>query len=246
MNPLVAASLTRSYGEELAVDHLDLDVASGEIHALVGLNGAGKTTFMRMMLGMIRPDAGRALINGVDVRNAAPSTWADVGHVIETPFTYPELTVSENVAAAARLHGVSDGSIAARSGELIDQFELSHWAGARARHLSLGNRQRLGLACALVHHPHIIVLDEPSNALDPAGVVFIRDMLRREAEAAHAAILISSHHLDELARIADRISVLHRGSLVGAIDPGGIDLERQFFDLVHAVEMELRAGGIHA
>jgi len=246
VKPLVAASLTRSYGDELAVDHLDLDVAPGEIHALVGLNGAGKTTFMRMMLGMIRPDAGRALLNGVDVQKAAPSTWTDVGHVIETPFAYPELTVTENVAAAARLHGVPDASIAARSDELIGQFELSHWAAIRARHLSLGNRQRLGLACALAHRPHIIVLDEPSNTLDPAGVVFIRDMLRREAEGAHAAILISSHHLDELARIADRISVLHRGSLVGSIDPGGIDLERRFFDLVHAAELQMRGRGIRA
>jgi ABC-2 type transport system ATP-binding protein len=246
VKPLVAESLTRSYGEERAVDHLDLDVAAGEIHALVGLNGAGKTTFMRLMLGMIRPDSGRALLDGIDVERATPSTWADVGHVIETPFTYPELTVAENVTAAARLHGVPPSSIASRRDGLIDEFELTHWAGARARHLSLGNRQRLGLACALVHQPRIIVLDEPSNALDPAGVVFIRDMLRRLAGTVGAAILVSSHHLDELARIADRISVLHRGRLVGALDPEGIDLERRFFDLVHDAELRLREAGQYA
>lgn len=246
MNPLIAESLTRRYGDELAVDHLDLDVAAGEIHAVVGLNGAGKTTFMRMMLGMIRPDTGRALLNGSDVQRAAPATWAGIGHVIETPCTYPELTATENVVAAARLHGVRGNSIRARTRDLIDQFELTHWANARARHLSLGNRQRLGLACGLVHRPGIIILDEPSNSLDPAGVVFIRDMMRREAESAGTAILVSSHHLDELARVADRISVLHRGRLVGSIDPYGIDLERRFFDLVHAAELEMRAGGLYA
>ncbi|MFH1331262.1 MAG: ATP-binding cassette domain-containing protein, partial [Actinomycetota bacterium] len=129
---------------------------------------------------------------------------------------------------------------------MIDLFELTHWAHARARHLSLGNRQRLGLACGLVHRPRIIILDEPSNSLDPAGVVLIRDLLRDEARTRDSAVLVSSHHLDEVARIAHRISVLHRGRLVGTIDPGGIDLERRFFDLVHAAELELRAGAVHA
>jgi ABC-2 type transport system ATP-binding protein len=246
VKPLTAESITRRYGDELAVDHIDLEVASGEIHAIVGLNGAGKTTLMRMLLGMIRPDSGRALINGVDVSRAAPATWTDVGHVTETPFTYPELTVRENMVAGARLHGMPTDSVAPVVAELIERFELTHWVDKRAGHLSLGNRQRLGLACALVHRPHIIVLDEPSNSLDPAGVVFIRDLLRYKADAEGAAILVSSHHLDELARIAHRISVLHRGRLVGSLDPDGTDLERRFFDLVHAAEMELRAGGIYA
>jgi ABC-2 type transport system ATP-binding protein len=102
------------------------------------------------------------------------------------------------------------------------------------------------LACALVHRPRIVVLDEPSNSLDPAGVVLVRDMMRNEAAEYGAAILVSSHHLDELARVAHRISVLHRGRFVGTIDPGGIDLERRFFDLVHTAESGLRAGDGHA
>ncbi len=243
MSLISARSLTRSYGDEVAVAGLDLEVMGGEVHALVGLNGAGKTTLMRMLMGMIRPDSGVVLLDGTEVADAPASTWARVGHLIETPFGYPELTVRENVRLAARLHGVARELSVAAADEVISRFELTHWADRRARALSLGNRQRLGLACAMVHSPRIVVLDEPSNALDPAGVVFMRDLLRREAEAG-AGILVSSHHLDELARVANRISVMHRGRLVGSIDPYGMDLERRFFDMVH--EAETRLGGLHA
>ncbi|MGA7272396.1 MAG: ABC transporter ATP-binding protein [Acidimicrobiia bacterium] len=243
MSLISARSLTRSYGDEVAVARLDLDVMGGEVHALVGLNGAGKTTLMRMLMGMIRPDSGVVLLDGTEVVDAPASTWARVGHLIETPFGYPELTVRENVRLAARLHGMARDVSVAAADEVISRFELTHWADRRARALSLGNRQRLGLACAMVHSPRIVVLDEPSNALDPAGVVFMRDLLRREAEAG-AGILVSSHHLDELARVANRISVMHRGRLVGSIDPYGMDLERRFFDMVH--EAETRLGGLHA
>ncbi len=238
---VVAESITRSYRDDLAVDHLDLDVGPGEIHAIVGLNGAGKTTLMRMLMGMIKPDSGRALLNGVDVASAAPAEWANVGHMIETPFGYPELTVVENISAAARLRGISSGGGAAATRSVVDRFELGRWADRRARTLSMGNRQRLGLACALVHKPAVIVLDEPSNSLDPAGVVLVRDLMRHEA-AGGAAILVSSHHLDELARVAHRISVLHRGRLIGSIDPGGVDLERRFFNLVHGAETSIPDG----
>lgn len=246
MMSIVTESITRSYREDLAVDHLDLEVGRGEIHAIVGLNGAGKTTLMRMLMGMVKPDSGRALLNGVDVAATAPATWADVGHMIETPFGYPELTVVENVRAAARLRGVAAADLSSSTTAVIERFELGRWAGRRARVLSTGNRQRLGLACALVHRPGVIVLDEPSNSLDPAGVVLVRDLMRQEADTNAASILVSSHHLDELSRVAHRISVLHRGRLIGQIDPEGIDLERRFFELVHRTEAAIRAGDLDA
>jgi ABC-2 type transport system ATP-binding protein len=121
----------------------------------------------------------------------------------------------------------------------IEQFELAQWADRRAKVLSLGNRQRLGLASALVHEPSVLILDEPANTLDPAGVVFIRDLLREYA-AAGAAVLVSSHHFDQLARIAQTITVLHRGREVGTLDPGGIDLEQSFFEIVHRSDLMLR------
>lgn len=245
MMSIAAESITRSYGDDLAVDHLDLEVGPGEIHAIVGLNGAGKTTLMRMLMGMVKPDSGRGLLNGLDVAAATPATWADVGHMIETPFGYPELTVIENIRAAARLRGVSAGELPSTTTAVIERFELGRWADRRASALSMGNRQRLGLACALVHRPRLIILDEPSNSLDPSGVVLVRDLMRHEADAG-AAILVSSHHLDELARVAHRVSVIHRGRVIGAIDPDGVDMERNFFELVHGAEVGLRKGGFDA
>lgn len=228
--PLEARALVRLYGDERAVDGLDLQVCSGEIHAIVGLNGAGKTTLMRLLLGMVTPTSGRALIGGFDARAAGPGVWRSVGHLVETPFAYPELTVTENLEAAALMHGVDE--VDREVTRVIDAFELRHWAQKRARALSLGNKQRLGLAAAVVHRPSILVLDEPANALDPAGVVFIRELMQ-SAAAENAAVMVSSHHLDQLARVADRISVLHRGRLIGALDPHGTDLEPQFFNLVY-------------
>ncbi|MPZ54058.1 MAG: ATP-binding cassette domain-containing protein, partial [Acidimicrobiia bacterium] len=216
--PIEAVGLTRMFDNEPAVDGMDVRVGAGEIHALVGLNGAGKTTLLRLLLGMLRPDAGRAIVLGHDAAGAPPDVWRQVGHLIESPFAYPELTVRENLAAAALLHSISGGEVGEAVSRVIDQFMLGHWADRRARVLSQGNRQRLGLASALVHEPSILILDEPANALDPAGVVFIRDLLRRNADNG-AAVLVSSHHLDQLARVAHNITVIHRGRLVGNVDP---------------------------
>lgn len=234
--PIEATCLVRVYGEERAVDGVDLQVNVGEIHAIVGLNGAGKTTLMRMLLGMVRPTAGTARIDG-HVTADGSDVWKRVGCLVETPFAYPELTVRENLWAAALLHGVERARIDAEVARAIEEFELGHWADRRSRVLSLGNKQRLGLASALVHHPSILVLDEPANALDPAGVVFIRDLMRTSAEQG-TAVLVSSHHLDQLARVAYRISLLHRGRIIGTLDPGGHDLEEEFFDQVFRYDRE--------
>lgn len=233
-----ARGLVRLYGTEHAIDGVDLKVRAGEIHAIVGLNGAGKTTLMRMLLSMIKPTSGHALIDGRDVQTARPETWRQVGCLIETPFSYPELTVRENLSAAALLHGLDREEIESAVDRMVEEFELTRWEQRRSRTLSLGNRQRLGIASSLIHRPSILVLDEPANALDPAGVVFIRDMLRATA-ASGTAVLVSSHHLDQLARVAHRISLLHRGRVVGSLDPGGIDLERQFFDEIYRVDQVL-------
>lgn len=234
---LVASGLTRSFGDDPALRALDLDVEGGEIHAIVGLNGAGKTTLMRLLLGMLRPDAGHAHVFGTDATAATATQWRRVGHLVETPFAYPELTVRRNIAAAGLLHGLGPDELDDAVGRIVDRLRLDRWLDRPARHLSLGNRQRLGLASALVHQPDVLVLDEPANALDPAGVVLVRELLV-ECRDAGCAVLVSSHHLDQLARVADRISVLHRGGLVGALDPAGVDLERRFFELVHRVDVE--------
>ena len=231
----MASELSRSFGGDHALVGVDLAVSAGEIHALVGLNGAGKTTLMRTLLGMLRPDRGSAEVLGSDVGQAKAVLWGRVGHMIDAPFGYPELTARENLRAAAQLHGLTKSAAREASDELLDQLRLTRWADRKTRSLSTGNRQRLGLGCALVHDPQVLVLDEPTNALDPSGVVLVRQILTTAAGNG-AAILVSSHHLDEMARMAHRISVLHRGRMVGSLDPRGADLERIFFELILAVD----------
>ena len=232
---LHASGLCRSFGPEQAVDHVDLQVLPGQIQALVGLNGAGKTTLMRLLLNMLRPDQGSVTIFGRPVATASNNLWRRVGHMLDTAFGYPELTVTENLRCAALLHGLPESTARAAVSTGISDLRLSHWADRPARTLSTGNRQRLGLACALIGEPDLLVLDEPTTALDPAGVVLVRTLLRAAA-ARGTAVLVSSHHLDEMARIADHISVMHRGRIVGTLDPTGVDLERTFFDLVLTVD----------
>jgi ABC-2 type transport system ATP-binding protein len=236
VSPIRASGLVKTFGAEMAVDRVDLNVPAGQIHAIVGLNGAGKTTLMRLLLGMLEPDEGAAEMFGVDVRQAHADVWGAVGHLVESPFAYPELTVRENVAAGALLHGMEEAMLGEVVDAAVEEFGLAHWAKRRASALSLGNRQRLGLACSMTHAPGVLVLDEPSNALDPAGVVFVRQLLRGYADRG-AAVLVSSHHFDQLARVADRITVLHRGRQVGSLAPDGGDMEQQFFDMVHAADL---------
>ncbi len=224
--------VAREFAGGAGVRGVDLDVRPGEVHALVGLNGAGKSTLMKLMVRMLRPDAGRIDVLDVDVRVAGPDVWARVGALIEYPLAYGEIDGRTNLELAARLRGVPRQAVAAMVDDVLDELDLRRYAGVRARRMSLGNRQRLGLAAALQHRPDLIVLDEPTNTLDPAGIILLREALVRRA-AAGAGVLVSSHHLDEVARIATRISVIADGRLVGTLDPDGIDIERAFFALVH-------------
>ena len=230
---LDASAVVRTFDGGVGVRGVDLHVDAGEIHALVGLNGAGKTTLMRLTLGMLRPFSGQVRIDGEDVATAAASTWRTVGHLVEVPLAYGELTVRQNLALSARLHAVPRAEIPALVEAALDEFALHSYADRRARVLSLGNKQRLGLAAALQHRPTLVVLDEPTNGLDPSGVIRLRNALLHAA-ARGAGVLVSSHHLDEVARVASRISVINDGHVIGTLDPAGTDIERAFFALVLA------------
>lgn len=232
---LRCSHLIKRFADEVAVNDIDLSVDPGEVVALIGLNGAGKTTLMRLVLAMTRPDSGETRIFGHNVATAGPEQWRRVGQMIETPFAYPELTTLENLWAAARLHGLSRGDAPHAVARVIERLGLEAYTDRRTSALSQGNRQRLGLASALVHSPRLLVLDEPTNALDPAGVVLLRDLVQDVAREG-TAILVSSHHLDEVARVADRVEVIHRGTLVGELPPDGADLEHAFFEMVHAAD----------
>ena len=224
----------------VGVDNLTLRVGPGEVVALIGLNGAGKTTLMRLALRMLRPQRGTIRLFDQPLEAAPASSWAGVGALIEVPLAYPELTVRENLRISCMLHGTSPEQV----DHSLDAWRLASVADRRFRRLSLGNRQRVGLASALQHDPRLIVLDEPSNALDPASVILLRDQLTRRAQDG-AAVLVSSHHLDEVARIADRVLLMNAGRLIGELDTTGNDLERAFFERIredderHPVDGEL-------
>ncbi|WP_062305722.1 ABC transporter ATP-binding protein [Demequina subtropica] len=239
MSALELSDAVRTYGGLRALDGLCLSVEPGEIHAIIGLNGAGKTTAMKAMVGQTALDEGTVRIFGEDVAHAAPTTLARVGFAIDQPFGYPELTVRANIVLAARLHGLDRADAEAAASSWIARLELGRWAGRGARGLSLGNRQRLGLACIAAHAPDLLILDEPTNALDPAGVLLLRDVLVAAA-ARGAGVLVSSHHLDEVSRMAHRITVVHAGRVVGTLQPGQTDLEHRFFEVVRAWDADHR------
>ena len=226
---LIATDVTRVFANGAGVFDVDLELVPGRIVALVGLNGAGKSTLMRVLLGMLRPNRGEVRLNGHPLAEAPIDEWAQVGHLVEYPLTYPELSARRNLELSARLRKVAD--VAAAVDRIVSELALEQYASRRVRTLSLGNKQRVGLAAALQHDPSIIVLDEPTNSLDPAGVIRLREsLLRRAGEGA--GILVSSHHLDEVARIADRIVVMNAGRLIGYLDPTTPEIERAFFEAV--------------
>ena len=215
--------LSKRYGDVRAVDAVDLRVDRGEVYGFLGLNGAGKTTTIRALLGMIRPSAGGVSLFGEPIGPGGRGPWRRVGHLVETPAAYPELTVRENLEVARRLHGVADASATARA---IDRFGLAAYADRRAGTLSLGNLQRLGLARALLHEPELVVLDEPANGLDPAGVVEVRQLLSALAREQGVTIFMSSHILAEVDRLATRIGIIHKGRLIEELDIGELERRR--------------------
>ncbi|MCX7030224.1 MAG: ABC transporter ATP-binding protein [Spirochaetes bacterium] len=208
--------LTKRYPEVTAVDGLCLSVRSGEVFGFLGRNGAGKTTTIRMVLGLVRPSAGTVRIFGRDVVSNRKEAVAPVGSLVETATAYPTLTVRENLEIHRRLTHASHDA----AERVIRQLGLESLTGRQAGRLSLGNRQRLALARALLPDPRLLVLDEPANALDPAGIVEIRRLLRRLADERGVTVFVSSHILGEVAQLVDRIGIIHRGRLLEVIETG--------------------------
>jgi len=223
--------LSKSYGQVRAVDSVNLRVGPGEIYGFLGLNGAGKTTTIRALLGMIRPSAGLVNVLGQSVGPSGRGPWRQVGHLVEMPAAYPELTVRENLDIARRLQGISAMSATSR---VIERLGLSAYADRKAGALSTGNLQRLGLARALLHEPELLILDEPTNGLDPAGVVEIRELLASLAHEKGVTVFMSSHILTEVDRLATRIGIIHRGRLLE-------ELEAEKLEELRSRRLEIKA-----
>ena len=223
-------NLSKSFGSVQAVNAVNLHVKLGEIYGFLGLNGAGKTTTIRSLLGMIRPTTGTVRILNKEVGPHGKGPWQAVGHMVETPTAYPELSVKENLEIARRLHGIADKSVITRT---VEQLKLTPYLNRKAGTLSTGNRQRLGLARALLHRPKLLILDEPTSGLDPAGVVEIREFLAALAREEGVTIFMSSHILTEVARLATRIGIIHEGYLIE-------ELEAQELDALRSQRLEIK------
>ena len=203
--------ISKHYGKLKAVDNVSINVRRGEIYGFLGLNGAGKTTTIRMLLGLIRPSSGRAYLNGTLINPDNSEMWKKMGYLVEVPYSYPDLTVHENLDIIRKLRLIGDTGSVHR---IINLLKLEPYSDVKAKNLSLGNAQRLGLAKALIHDPEILVLDEPANGLDPEGIIEIREMLRDLAVKRGVTIFISSHILGEISRFATRIGIIHEGKLL--------------------------------
>ncbi|MGW1287607.1 ABC transporter ATP-binding protein [Streptomyces sp. NPDC002586] len=205
-----ARGLTKCFGDVVALDGIDLDVAQGQIHGLVGPNGAGKTTLLGLMLGLAVADSGRLEILGSPVGRtfAAPD---GVSGFVDGPGLYPSLTARQNLAALAALRG--QDARTAGVDDALEQVGLAEVADERARGFSLGMRQRLGLAAALLTKPRLLVLDEPSNGLDPAGKKHVHGVLARLA-AEGTGVVLSSHRMDDLEALCSEVTILATGRVV--------------------------------
>ena len=213
--------ISKHYKDVEAVSDVSLSVRRGEIYGFLGLNGAGKTTTIRMLLGMIRPTKGAAFINDEKISAGNIDLWKRVGSLVEIPFSYPELTVRENLEIFRRLRFLADRKTIDL---VIDKLQLGTYADRKAKNLSLGNNQRLGLAKALIHQPDILILDEPANGLDPAGIFEIRELLKNMALNNGVTIFISSHILGEISRFANRIGIIHEGKLIQELDADQLEV----------------------
>lgn len=203
--------LSKHYSTVRAVDDVNIEIKKGEIYGFLGLNGAGKTTTIRMMLGMIKPSQGKVYLFGKEVSKSPLEIWNRVGHMVEIPYSYPELTVNENLEIFKRIRGIVDPGL---KDDIISKLHLENYFHIKTKNLSLGNAQRLGIAKALIHKPELLILDEPANGLDPEGIVQIREMLKDLAENDGVSIFISSHILGEISLLANRIGIIHEGGLI--------------------------------
>ncbi len=224
-------NLSKQYGDVQAVKDVSLRVKQGEIFGFLGLNGAGKTTTIRMLLGMICPSEGNVKVLGKVLGPGGRGPWAQVGHLVESPSAYPDLTVKENLDIARRLYGLKNPKAV---DDVMEKLSIASYSKRKAGTLSMGNLQRLGLARSMIHNPSLLILDEPANGLDPAGVVEIRELLEELAKNG-VTVFMSSHILTEVDRLATRIGIIHKGRIIEDLNADKLEIFRE-----HRLEIKVR------
>ena len=205
-----AVDVTKRFGDLVAVNGISVQVAQGEVYGVLGPNGAGKTTFMRMLFGLIRPDSGEIRLFGRTWERDGTRVLDNVAGFVETPRFYPYLSGRENLAGLARLDG--SGS-SARIDEVLELVDLSDRADDRVREYSYGMAQRLGVAASLLRHPRLLIVDEPANGLDPAGIRDMRALIKRLGDSG-LTVLLSSHDMTEVEEICDNVTIMRKGDVV--------------------------------
>jgi ABC-2 type transport system ATP-binding protein len=239
--PILTRGLTKRYGEITAVDSLDLEIQAGEIFGLLGQNGAGKTTTILMLLGLTEPTSGRARVVGLDPARHPLEVKRRVGYLPDSVGFYGALTGRQNLRYTARLNGLPKADAEARIDEVLEQVNMSARADTKTETYSRGMLQRLGIADALVKSPEILILDEPTAAIDPIGVVEILDLLRNLADEEQITILLSSHLLSQVQSTCDRVGIFASGRLIGV---GTVEeLSRRFGESSARIEVTLEGAG---
>lgn len=211
MNIIETHDLCKQYGNALRVAHLDLDVPEGSVYGFLGPNGAGKSTTLKMILGLVRPTAGDIRVLGKKMDGGSRlAVLRQVGSLIESPSYYGHLTGEENLRIVQTLRGVPEKNIR----EVLQIVRLDGQRGKRVAHYSLGMKQRLGLAAALLGYPKLLILDEPTNGLDPAGIQEMRELICSLPERFGMTVVVSSHLLSEIDQMADHVAIIREGELV--------------------------------
>jgi len=222
-------NLTKSFGSHRAVDRVNLSIEQGEIYGFLGNNGAGKTTTIKMMTGLLTPTEGSVRFFGKDIRKSRQEILKRIGCIIEIPGFYGNLNGQENLEIYLRLRGVTKRKAIEDTMELVG---LDPKDMGLVRGYSLGMKQRLGIARALLNQPEILILDEPTNGLDPSGIRNMRKLLRKLAKEQHMTLFLSSHILTEVEQLADRVGIIHNGKLIDEIALEGLrDQGAEYFEI---------------
>lgn len=228
---LKATNVTKIYGKAKALDNVSLEIKRGMIYGLIGENGAGKSTFMRTVMGLISMDKGEIeLFQSTDLQSARRR----MGQSIETPALYPELSARDNLRIQAANGGVSDREVT----DVLKLMRLENTGKKKAKNFSLGMRQRLAIASTLITNPEFLILDEPTNGMDPAGIVEMREIILRLVRERGMTVLLSSHLLDELSQIATYYGILHEGRLIKELSKEELSRESRQFVKIESSQVE--------
>ena len=205
-------NLSKSFGKKKVIDDISFEVYGGEVFGFLGPNGAGKTTTIKMIMGFLSADEGEIFINGINVKKNYEKAMACIGGIVENPEMYKDLKGITNLEMYARSH---DGVTKERIREVVEIVGMQNRVNEKVKKYSLGMKQRLGVAQAILHKPKVLILDEPTNGLDPAGIKELRDIMKRLAHEENAAVFVSSHMLSEMELMCDRVAIINNGKILG-------------------------------